>query len=103
MPKLPGRESTRKTLELEDIEVASFVGVWDKYVYKKTCCVTGCDHIISGVWKEGHWETCGEGAGSAIVYDKNQPDDVRQHHYAICVCCLGKLDEAWRAMNGYPD
>ena len=103
MPKIAGRESTRKTIKLENIEaVTSFVGVWEKYVYKRPCSVEDCGHIISGHLIDGLYETCGDGAGAAIVYDKSEPPG-KHSQYAICVCCLGKLDDAWRAMNGDPE
>jgi hypothetical protein len=105
MPKLPGRQSHRLTIDLEDVEVASFVGVWEHYVFKKPCQVTGCDHIVSGIRnsKTMLYETCGEGSGAAVAFKKSAPDDQRQNHYAICVCCLDKLDAMWKAAHGDPE
>lgn len=107
MPRLPGRSSTRITIDLEDVgDVASFVYVWDKYVAKKPCQISDCDHIVSGKFdtKEHTWVNCGDSVGAAVVYD-NKPlvEGRRPAHYLICPCCLGKLDEAWRAKHGDPD
>lgn len=116
MPKLPGRKSTRITIDLEEVgDVQSFVGVWDKYAYKKPCQIEGCSHLVSGrhatdeeykatgnlyVQCEGESDS----SGAAIVYD-NKPlvAGRRPAHYLICPCCLGKLDEAWRAKHGDPE
>lgn len=104
MPRLEGRKSTRKTVDFDQVgEIASFVYVWDKYVFKKRCQVEGCGHLVSGEFKDGEWQGCGESAGAAIVYD-NKPlkEGERPTHYLICPCCLGKLDDAWRAAHGDP-
>lgn len=117
MPKKEGAASTRKTVKLENVEgVASFLGVWENFAFKKPCQIEGCGHIISGVenkkWKAGGpegeypWITCGEGSGAGIVHDRTQPPE-RHDTFAVCVCCVDKIgkqaDEYWRAVHGDPE
>lgn len=113
MPKKEGATSTRPTVDFENIEgVASFIGVWDHYVFKKPCQVTGCGHIISGSknedWTAGGpegeypWITCGTGSGAGVVHDKSEPPTPgRFRTYAICVCCVDRLNkQAEEECNG---
>lgn len=100
MPKIGGRESTRKTVPFDRLEsVASFVYTWDRYVFKKPCQVRDCGHIVSGTWdKEKHgWDVCGDTAGAAIMYDdRPAKEGVKPAHWLVCACCLGRFDEDWR-------
>lgn len=48
MPKIEGRASTRKTIDIGKAAVASFVLPWDKIANGK-CCIKGCDHRASGM------------------------------------------------------
>lgn len=113
MPKKEGAKSTRVTLPMEFAEVESFVGVWDSYVFKKTCIIEGCDHIVSGrdnrKWKiDGTpgalpWITCGEGSGAGVVVDKRVKEGKTRITGPACVCCVDSITEAGRAMNGDPE
>jgi hypothetical protein len=107
MPKIPGRESTRKTVDLDQVgDVYSFLYVWD-HDAARTCMITGCDHRIGGIrndgWKPGGepgqmpYITCGEGSQTSWVYSKKPGD---QTHYAICVCHHEELDRIWREIHG---
>lgn len=63
MPRLPGRETTRKTYKVEDLVIGSFIMDGETWAWRWPCVVEGCDHRMGPDatkprWFE--WTTCDE-------------------------------------------
>lgn len=87
MPKIPGRESTRKTVDLEFAMVASFLMPWEHV--GKPCCITGCEHRIDGRLAAdtglGSQEFCGRG-NAATIYDERRMPGPKPDPYVGMAC-----------------
>lgn len=103
MPRLPGRESTKREIEIENAEVVSFIFEWEPFAKGKRCSIIGCDHKLMGERTDKvdpergplYWEMC-EGkpiaAGGAVGADKRITDK-RGPRYYFCPCCVLKITE----------
>lgn len=70
MPRLPGRKSTRRTFEVEDLVVVSFIMDHEVWYWRRPCVVEGCDHRMGPDstqpgWTD--WEPCSKEALAAWV------------------------------------
>ena len=96
MPRLPGRESTRKTIALEQATIASFQMPWEDRVAKKQCCIEGCTHRCSGRTDGGtdfkQFEPCARN-NAAVIYDESLMPGPTPDPYVgfACPCCVDKI------------
>lgn len=70
MPRIPGRKSNRRTVSADDVVVSSFIMQHETWLWRKPCCITGCDHRMGPKtdepgWTE--WESCDEQQLPAFV------------------------------------
>lgn len=89
MPRQPGRESTRQTIEVENAVIANFQMPWEKQVFGKPCCIKGCEHRCDGRPDASHgmatFTPCGTGS-AGVIYDKRISEDDPRHPYVGFAC-----------------
>lgn len=78
MPRLPGRESTQKQINVQHAWIASFNLPWETQFAKRRCCIDDCDHIVGG--------ECGESPGPASIVT----DDLTFVGFA-CPHCVDRI------------
>lgn len=77
MPRLPGRESTRRTVDsTEGLLVASFMMPHEDRYWAKQCVVKDCEHTMGNVnWRtDREWKPCSEDALPAHVVHEDRMD-----------------------------
>jgi len=96
VPRLPGRESTRQTIEIENAVVANFQMPWENQVFNKPCCIKGCEHRCdgrpgaSGSFKP--FEPCATGS-AGVIYDKRIEEANDDRHPYVGMACPHHVDE----------
>lgn len=69
MPKLPGRQSTRKTVALTtDLHVSSYLMLHEDRFWNRICVIEGCDHKMGPSMVELRtWRACSDQALPAYL------------------------------------
>lgn len=93
MPKMPGRESTRKTIPIEQATIANFVMPWMRETQNKPCCIQGCSHKADGnqgTLAKPEWCSI---SNAASIYDERKMPGPKPDPYVglACPCCVDKL------------
>ena len=88
MPRIEGREPSRKTFPVERLAVGSFIFHQEEWLWRKPCCVTGCDHRMGPKTDEPGWATkwksCDEGQLPGHAYLLS--DDGSAYAGMVCPC-----------------
>lgn len=74
MPKIPGRKSTKTKVEVDTLDVGSFMMESETWLWRRECVVEGCDHRMGpDATKPGWtgWKSCENQALPAHVYDNS--------------------------------
>lgn len=78
MPRQPGRESTRKTVEsTAGLEVASFILHHEEWLWRRPCVIADCNHRMGPNTNEPgwvHWRSCDEQQLPAFVVKEGEYD-----------------------------
>lgn len=71
MPRLPGRESTKFSIKVEDALVASFLNQSEERYWRRVCNIDDCDHRLGPDTTKpgwaGSWQDCSDEASPAII------------------------------------
>lgn len=82
MPRIPGRKSNRPQVDVEDVEVASFVMQHEEWVWRRPCVIRDCEHRMGPKTDEPgwakNWRACDDQHNPAWValrgrYDEDSP------------------------------
>lgn len=88
MPKIPGRESTRKTIPIANLEIASFVMDHEEWLWRRPCAIEGCGHRLGCNPAKRDWTTCDERQVAGFAVKSGQYD---RDTYPVCPCCVTKI------------
>lgn len=88
MPKLPGREDTRKTVDsTEGLLVGSFIMEHEEWMWRRKCVIKGCDHRMGPKTDEPGWATnwkpCSDEALPSFVC---KADNLDENLGMACAC-----------------
>lgn len=92
MPKIEGRESTKREFALGRLEIGSFVMEHETRYWRHVCCVKGCDHRMGPKTDEPgwtNWEPCSREALPAFVYDTKS--DRLKSAGMVCPCHAAEI------------
>lgn len=72
MPRVPGRESTKRKVKIEEVLIGSFVMPSEVWAWRRVCNIGDCDHRMGPRNDElATWKSCDESALPAfIAYDR---------------------------------
>lgn len=88
MPRLPGREPTRTTVDTtEGLLIGSFIMEHEEKFWRRPCVVKGCEHRMGPKTDEpgwaGNWQPCSRDALPAFVVRES---DIMNHVGMVCPC-----------------
>lgn len=85
MPRLPGRESTRRRVPLADALVARFYMAWENVGGQ--CCIEGCEHVLAEECEPVSAEPM---PGPGLIVRESNIEDYIGH---ACRCCMARILE----------
>jgi hypothetical protein len=92
MPKVPGAKSTRKTVPLDGLLVASFIMTHEENLWRRPCVIEGCDHRMGPKTDEpgwaGAWRSCDENQLPAFVVHER---DILTNVGICCPCHVAQV------------
>lgn len=91
MPRLPGREPTRRTVpSTEGLLAASFLMPHEDKYWARPCVIKGCEHKMGNVnWRtDRDWKPCSDEALPAFVVHK---DRMEQSLGLACPCHIAEI------------
>lgn len=94
MPRLPGREPTRRTVKSTDgLLVASFLMPHEDKYWARPCVIEGCDHRMGNInWPtDRDWQPCSDKALPAFAV---QNTAIHQSVGLLCPCHVAEVLEA---------
>lgn len=91
MPRLPGREPTRFTVDsTEGLLIGSFLMPHEDKYWARPCVVKGCEHRMGNInWRtDRDWQPCSQDALPGFVVHK---DNMEKALGIVCPCHAAEI------------
>jgi hypothetical protein len=89
---MPGKASTRKTVKIDGLQIASFLMYHEDKYHKRTCVIEGCDHKIGPTIEmiKAGWKTCDKNHLPAFAA-REVGDREFKNVGLVCPCHVGEI------------